>query len=73
MPFGSGPRHCIGMRFALMELKMCLISLLTRYRIYPGEHIERGFQRQERLVIQPNAIFVKLQPRFSPNVFMAAK
>jgi hypothetical protein len=51
------------MRFALMELKMCLIQLLRQYRILPGDQIEEGFKQQERLVIQPNAIFVKLEKR----------
>ena len=57
--------NCIGMRFALMELKKCLIELVRRYEILPGDKIEEGFQREERLVIQPNAINVKLKKRSS--------
>ncbi|CAF1341313.1 unnamed protein product [Rotaria sp. Silwood1] len=65
MPFGVGPRNCIGMRFALMELKMCLIQLLQQYRILPCDKTEEGFKQQEKFVIQPHAIFVKLETRSS--------
>ena len=34
-PFGGGPRHCIGMRFALMEAKLVLATLAGRFAFDP--------------------------------------
>ena len=33
VPFGVGPRSCIGMRFAIMEAKMAMIDILENFRI----------------------------------------
>ncbi|XP_076276569.1 uncharacterized protein LOC143207240 [Lasioglossum baleicum] len=33
IPFGEGPRMCVGMRMAMLMMKCCLVSLLNNYRI----------------------------------------
>ncbi|XP_060815753.1 cytochrome P450 6k1-like isoform X2 [Bombus pascuorum] len=33
LPFGEGPRNCIGMRFALLQIKVGIISFLRKHRV----------------------------------------
>ena len=33
MPFGGGPRLCIGNNFALMEMQLVLVKMLRRYEL----------------------------------------
>ena len=39
-PFGIGPRHCIGMRLALLEAKMALVSMIQNFTFAPCEKTE---------------------------------
>ncbi|CAL1290712.1 unnamed protein product [Larinioides sclopetarius] len=34
LPFGDGPRHCIGMRFALIEVKTCLVHVIAHFKMH---------------------------------------
>ncbi|KAL1444232.1 hypothetical protein MTO96_045603 [Rhipicephalus appendiculatus] len=38
LPFGAGPRNCIGMRFALQALKMCLLHVVHSVELVQTEN-----------------------------------
>ena len=66
LPFGMGPRNCVGMRFAMEELKMALCTLIKRFRFYaidgktPDEvQLDVGYQT----VLQPMAAVLGVEMR----------
>ncbi|CAH0564727.1 unnamed protein product [Brassicogethes aeneus] len=37
LPFGAGPRNCIGSRFAILEIKVLFYHILSNFKIFPVE------------------------------------
>ncbi|KAK0412849.1 hypothetical protein QR680_006445 [Steinernema hermaphroditum] len=59
--FGSGPRTCIGMRFALLEEKLTIVKLLKSFYI---EHCEETkLVRKGLVVLTPENVNIVLRPR----------
>lgn len=60
-PFGGGPRHCIGMRFATMELKLALATLARRVRFERVGDVDPA----ARVVLDPGEVPMRVRKRES--------
>lgn len=53
MAFGNGPRYCLGMKFALLELKIALCKLLINFELLPSENFPTELEIIETIVRRP--------------------
>uniref|UniRef100_A0A3Q3LQP0 Cytochrome P450 3A n=1 Tax=Mastacembelus armatus TaxID=205130 RepID=A0A3Q3LQP0_9TELE len=68
MPFGAGPRNCIGMRFALVMMKLAMVEILQRYSFSVCEETEVPLEMDIPGLLTPKRpIKLKLVPRSLPS------
>ncbi|XP_023219429.1 cytochrome P450 3A24-like [Centruroides sculpturatus] len=64
LPFGEGPRNCIGMRFAIMVVKMLVFHLFRDFRVLATEETKKPLEFfKGQGVIQPKKLIVQLEKR----------
>ncbi|XP_031628377.1 cytochrome P450 9e2-like [Contarinia nasturtii] len=65
IPFGIGPRNCIGSRFALMEIKALFFYLLLNFTIQPYEKTQIPLKIAKSAVgwVTEKGIHVEFKPR----------
>jgi cytochrome P450 len=63
LPFGAGPRNCIGLRFALLEAKLSLSKLIQKYRFVRSENTDVPLKFKPSGLLQVDKVMLKIQKR----------
>ena len=64
LPFGTGPRQCIGMRLALLEMKQGLLEIMQRFKFERAPETVPTLEHRAVLLMAPKeTIFVKIRAR----------
>ncbi|NXD84134.1 CP3A9 protein, partial [Halcyon senegalensis] len=64
LPFGAGPRNCIGMRFALLTLKVAITILLQNFTFQTCKETQIPLKLSSQGLLRPEKpIILKLVPR----------
>ncbi|XP_026668851.1 cytochrome P450 9e2-like, partial [Ceratina calcarata] len=73
LPFGVGPRICIGSRFAMIKMKVLLCYLFARFDVKAGAktNIPMQLKKGFTAVMPKNGFWVKLEPRKDPHPSLA--
>uniref|UniRef100_I3MLS5 unspecific monooxygenase n=2 Tax=Ictidomys tridecemlineatus TaxID=43179 RepID=I3MLS5_ICTTR len=53
MPFGNGPRNCIGMRFALMNMKLALVKVMQNFSFQLCKETQIPLKLADQGLLQP--------------------
>ncbi|XP_077094344.1 cytochrome P450 3A30-like isoform X1 [Siphateles boraxobius] len=69
MPFGLGPRNCIGMRFAQLTMKLAIVEILQRFDVSVCAETQVPLELGLNGLLAPkDPIKLKLKPRTASDV-----
>ncbi|NXW56494.1 THAS synthase, partial [Eurystomus gularis] len=64
LPFGAGPRGCIGMKMGLLETKLTLLRVLQKFQFKACPETEIPLQLKSTATLGPkNGVYIMLQSR----------
>lgn len=64
LPFGAGPRNCIGMRFALVEAKLALVQVISKFKFEQSANTAVPLNyRNSRALLQVDKAVVRVTRR----------
>ena len=69
LPFGLGPKQCIGIRMAQLEMKIALVKILQKMKFVRGVDTTETVKLHAATILVPvESIFVKVVARSCDNV-----
>lgn len=63
IPFSAGPRNCIGQKFAMLEEKVILSSVIRNYKLEAVERLEDMTILCELILRPKDGIMIKITER----------
>ncbi|RDD39444.1 Cytochrome P450 3A13, partial [Trichoplax sp. H2] len=64
LPFGGGPRNCVGMRLALLEAKLALVKIIQNFELKTVAETEIPLKLRSGTTLSPlNGVYVGLTRR----------
>lgn len=60
LPFGNGPRNCVGIRLAMLEIKICIMHLIRQFRFEITDKTEPMIYSPAQPVTSTETMFLKL-------------